>query len=152
MPLLLVACALPLASCRERAPAQPPGLRVLVETEGGPQPVTPETVLRGGDRVRFVVEPGSTPYLVLASVDTRGVATIYFPAHGNRSERVGPGPVELPGPVRLDEAPGIERVYALFSQEPIPVDAARKLIEQAPERLELLGVTVVSTTLHRMAR
>ncbi|WP_163997448.1 DUF4384 domain-containing protein [Pyxidicoccus caerfyrddinensis] len=78
-------------------------------------------VLSPGDALRFVVEPAGLPYLLVVSLDGSGGVSVYFPYGGVRSERLSQaaGPVELPGSIVLDAAPGPERVFALFSRVPL---------------------------------
>lgn len=82
--------------------------------------------LAASDRIRFAVSSATHRYVLIASVDGSGAATIYHPYGGARSESIQTGrSIELPGSIVLDHAPGPERVYALFSTQPIP--AARVL-------------------------
>jgi hypothetical protein len=65
--------------------------------------------------------PGGMRYLLIASLDGRGQATIYHPYGGAESSAVtDPIRLEVPGSIVLDDAPGPERIYALFSRTPIP--------------------------------
>jgi anti-sigma factor RsiW len=88
--------------------------RTFVVRDGAP--------LAAGDGLRFVIMPDGAPYLLIASIDGAGAASIYFPYRGARSERLDGARIELPGSIVLDDAPGPERLFALFSDEPI--DAA----------------------------
>ena len=75
--------------------------------------------LAAGDRIRFVVAPGAARYLLIASIDGAGHATIYYPYGAAKSEPIAGARVELPGSIVLDAAPGPERVFALLSDEPL---------------------------------
>jgi hypothetical protein len=75
--------------------------------------------LAAGDRIRFVVAPGAARYLLVASIDGAGNATIYYPYGAAASEPIAGPRVELPGSIVLDAAPGPERVFALLSDEPL---------------------------------
>jgi len=78
------------------------------------------TKLAAGDKIRFVVGAGAArPYLLVASVDGAGNATIYYPYGGVRSGPAPAAPSELPGSIVLDAAPGPERVFALASAQPL---------------------------------
>lgn len=79
--------------------------------------------LDAGDRIRFVVTPNKAHYVLIASLDGAGAATIYYPYGGTESEWIDDARKELPGSIVLDAAPGPERVFALFSDRPIPADA-----------------------------
>jgi hypothetical protein len=73
--------------------------------------------LAAGDSIRFVA--GGPRYLLIASVDGAGKPTVYYPYGGNRSHAIATEPAELPGSIVLDAAPGPERLFALFSDQPL---------------------------------
>jgi hypothetical protein len=77
------------------------------------------TKLRAGDAIRFVAGAQSAQYLLIGSVDGSGKATLYYPYGGPRSAAIGKMPAELPGSIVLDAAPGPERLFAIFSTQPI---------------------------------
>ncbi len=80
--------------------------------------------LEPGDRIRFAVTPDGARYLLVASIDGGGAVSIYFPYGGSQSEALEAGErVELPGSIVLDAAPGPERMFALFSDQPIEAAA-----------------------------
>lgn len=83
------------------------------------------TELAAGDQIRFAVIPAGARYLLVASVDGLGVATIYYPYDGAGSAPIEGDRVEPDGSIVLDAAPGPERIYALLSDEPIAADAVR---------------------------
>jgi hypothetical protein len=89
-----------------------------------------ETALAPNDRIRFVVTSDRARFLMIASVDGAGNASIYFPYHGARSGPVAGERVELPGSIILDDAPGPERLFAVFSDEPISADVVRRALEE----------------------
>jgi hypothetical protein len=87
--------------------------------------------LRGGDQVRFVVDPGPHRFLLVASVDGAGRANVYHPYGGRQSAPVTPYQrLEIPGSIVLDGAPGPERLYALYSDRPL---AAQDVVRQLQE-------------------
>lgn len=77
------------------------------------------TPLAAGDRIRFAVTPAGARYLLVASIDGLGAATIYYPYDGPQSATIEGDRVEPAGSIELDAAPGPERIYALLSDEPI---------------------------------
>lgn len=86
------------------------------------------TQLAAGDQIRFVAGARGLGFLLIASVDGAGTTTVYYPYGGARSGPVGSTPGELSGSVVLDAAPGPERVFALFSTEPLEAaDVTRQL-------------------------
>jgi hypothetical protein len=98
-----------------------PGLRLVVRRGEAVFEVASGATLNAGDALRFVLEPVDRPYLLIASLDGQGKASIYHPFGGSSSARVTPGGmVEAPaGSVVLDTALGPERVFALWSSEPL---------------------------------
>ena len=84
--------------------------------------------LLAGDDLRFVVEPGGHRYVLIASIDGAAQATVYHPYGGAASAELCRGArVVLPGSIHLDDAPGPERVFAVYSDTPL--DAAPLLEE-----------------------
>jgi hypothetical protein len=93
-------------------------------------PVRDSTRLAPGDQIRFVVGCGTPAYLLVASIDGAGHATIYYPYGGTRSARADAAPTELPGSIVLDASPGPERVFALVSDTPLETsDVEHALVE-----------------------
>src|SRR5262249_570654 len=88
-----------------------PTLRVIARHGGKVFRVASGTKLVPGDEIRFVVEAGDMPYLLVASIDGMGKDSIYFPFGGNESARIHQAHVELPGSILLDHALGPERVF-----------------------------------------
>jgi hypothetical protein len=85
--------------------------------------------LRPGDQLRFAVQPGDARFVLIGSVDGRGRASLYY-----SSTAVGgdAGPVQLlADSIVLDDAPGPERIFAIFSErrlEDREVEAALKAV------------------------
>jgi hypothetical protein len=123
---------------REAPPPPPPELaikgdatwQVFANRDGQTFTVHDGAQLEPGDRIRFAVIPDGAHYLLVASIDGAGTASIYFPYGGSESAAL-PAPAGarslLPGSIVLDAAPGPERMFAIFSDEPI---AADQVIEQ----------------------
>jgi hypothetical protein len=96
--------------------------------------------LAPGAELRFVVTATDRPFVMIASIDGAGRATVYYPFDGAESARLGgAGRVELPGSITLDAAAGPERVFALFSREPL----AAAQVTQALARLGQQGAAAV---------
>jgi hypothetical protein len=168
MPALAAAAAVALIAVRGPGlgPAQPDllskgslQLGAYASRGGKVVPVSPGATLSPGDRVRFVVDglaPSRPVQALVVSVDGRGAVSVYFPFGGSASAPLqGRDRVALPGSVVLDDAPGPERVFALFSSEPFTVEAARPALdalaragpEQIRAALELEGVKLEQRTL-----
>jgi anti-sigma factor RsiW len=113
-----------------------PGLRVFARRTGQVFPVREGARLRNGDEVRFVAQPGSLPYLLIASVDGASKINIYYPYDGGQSG----GPLtpetanELPDSIRLDATPGPERVFAFFSKAPLSSADVRSALADVATR------------------
>jgi hypothetical protein len=81
-------------------------------------PVKDGASLRAGDRIRFGVAPGPARFVLVASIDGRGHVSVY-----QESTPVGAqaGPLALlPDSIVLDDAPGPERIFAVFSERRLP--------------------------------
>ncbi len=97
-----------------------PAFHVFAKRQGRVLAVKDGASLAPGDEIRFTVEPAGAAYLMIASIDGAGNATVYVPYGGSESlrlDRANRG--ELPGSITLDAAPGPERVFALFSSKPL---------------------------------
>jgi len=89
------------------------------------------TVLRPGDRIRFVLRPGGLRFAIIAAVDGSGRATVYHPFGGNQSAPIeAAARLELPGSIALDDSPGAERVFAVLSAQPLSVKAVLESLEK----------------------
>jgi hypothetical protein len=123
----------------------------FVKSGAAVRPGAPGESVRAGDALRFVVPRTEPRYLVILGRDSRGVASVYFPA-GPRGERVPPSAepigsgLALPSSVLLDDAPGSERLYAVFCDEPPAVADLLRELERgeltAPDGCELVETHV----------
>lgn len=88
--------------------------------------------LSPGDQVRFVVEGQGLPYVLVVSVDGAGQVNTYFPFGGTQSGLLPSNglPVEIPGSVVLDNAPGPERLFALFSRQPLTFESVAPALKE----------------------
>jgi hypothetical protein len=105
-------------------------LSIVARRNGAPLPVETSFVqLRAGDELRFVaVSDERARHLLIVAVDGSGKTSVYFPFAGDASGAMGSsGRWEVPGSVILDASPGPERIFALFSAEPLD---ARPVLEQ----------------------
>jgi hypothetical protein len=84
-----------------------------------------------GDGLRFTAQPAGHRWLLVASIDSAGRPNVYVPYGGAGSAPIDPvRPFEDGGSITLDDTPGPERVFALFSDRPIAAaDATRALAE-----------------------
>jgi hypothetical protein len=113
-----------------------PGFRLIARRGEAVFEVLPDMKLRAGDALRFVLEPAGHPYLLIAAIDSAGKASVYHPFGGASSARVLPDErEEAPaGSVVLDTAPGPERVFALWSTEPLLAATVLARLEEIGRR------------------
>ncbi len=98
------------------------------------------SLLMPKDAIRFVIEAPPLEYLIIASVDGAGQTNVYFPFGDTSAARIEPHRrFELPGSIVLDDTPGPERVFAIFSRE--AVDAAS--VKAALQALRRRGVEAI---------
>lgn len=110
----------------------------------GQFPVKAGSVLRPGDKIRFVVNPGSAKFVLIGSRDGSGAFTIYHPFGGDKSTAIERGSHELPGAVELDTVAGTERLVAVFSNVPVDARALKQAVETNPTTPELGDAKVIS--------
>jgi hypothetical protein len=97
-----------------------PSLSFRVERGGRVFPGRAHMQLRPGDRIRFAYSLVEDAYLLIVNLDNDGKATVYYPSGGGSSLPVRAGQkVFLPGSIRLDEYLGPERIFAVFTREPL---------------------------------
>ncbi|HEY0714879.1 MAG TPA: hypothetical protein VGF45_19520 [Polyangia bacterium] len=80
-----------------------------------------QTVYPGAE-VRFVLAgtPSDMRFALIASIDARGLVSIYFPYRGSVSAEIPrAGRWEAPGSIVLDDTLGPERVFAILSPHPL---------------------------------
>ncbi len=84
---------------------------------------TGETVTPG-DLLQLEYNAAQAGYGVVFSVDGRGSVALHYPSNPGDSTSLVPGGVHaLPFSYELDDAPGFERFFLVWSDRPIPVDA-----------------------------
>ncbi|MDB4974500.1 MAG: hypothetical protein JWN48_2841 [Myxococcaceae bacterium] len=82
--------------------------------------------LHPGDQLRFTYTTDRPRYVALISIDAAHHTCVYYPP-GARALQVDPGrEVPLPSAIELDHTLGVERVAALFCDEPIDLAALQR--------------------------
>lgn len=130
----------------EKSALRAPGaLEVYVLRSGDVRPAQEGESFQAGDRLQFLVRPGSYRFLHLVSLDSTGHLSAFFPEEGQESMPLGAdGEQLLPEAIELDGFQGTERIFALFTEAPIPWRRVREASELAvhsaggPARLDLL--------------
>jgi hypothetical protein len=104
-------------------------LKLYGRRNGHVFPVEAATVLHPGDQLRFAVQSDGARFVLIASIDGRGQASIYVPSTPiGRDAGVGWGLVG--DSIVLDDAPGPERVFAVFSNEVLAEEAIVPVLRQ----------------------
>jgi hypothetical protein len=149
---IAAAAAIALIGVRMReAPPPPPAIRwkgqvslqvfarhasATVELHGG-------EVLAAGDQLAFTYALEHPRYLLLLGIDEDGVITRYFPSDGDKAVALAAGRrAQLPVGIELDAQPGVERLYALFSETAPDESAARRALHDAFGQARARGVGV----------
>ncbi len=118
----------------------------------GQFPVKNGSVLRPGDKIMFVVNPGSAKYVLIGSRDGSGAFTVYHPFGGDKSVAIERGSHELPGAVELDTVAGTEKLVAVFSNEPVDAKALRQAVDSNPTAPQLKDARVISLDFVKAAK
>ncbi len=103
--------------------------------------------LKAGDKIRFIVGPGTAQYLLIGSQDAKGEFSVFHPFGAEQSQKLdpaGPRRVEVPGSVELDDTVGQERLIAVFSNEPVKADAVKAAVQADPKAPQISGAQVIS--------
>lgn len=117
-----------------------PALSFRVERQGRVFEGRAQMKLHPGDRIRFACSLGEDAYLLILSLDGTGKATVYYPSGGGESLRVRAGQeVFLPGSIRLDGYTGPERIFAVFTREPLSAGDVESAAVRAWKRAKDVG-------------
>jgi hypothetical protein len=100
--------------------------------------------VRAGDQLRFTVTTIQRSFVAILSLDARGVASVYYPASGAAPSVNAGSDVALDGSVELDDTLGEERLYGLFCEAPIDVEAARATLARTGAKPSGSGCTTDS--------
>jgi len=125
-----------------------PQLSAFLKTGQSAQELSPASLVGRGDVIQLSYTAGEARYGVILSVDGRGTVTWHLPPGSPGSARTSPaldrqGRVMLPVAYELDDAPGFERFFFVYSDTPFNIaavaEAARALIQRSgsAERLDL---------------
>lgn len=102
------------------------GVYVQRTGEASPLRLASGAKVRAGEVLRFLYRPPSEGWFLLVSVDGTGQLTVFHPYQGSAAARVtGGAPSVLEESIALDEAPGPERLAAIFNPEPFTLEELR---------------------------
>jgi hypothetical protein len=81
-------------------------------------------MVAAGDLLQLEYNAAEARYGVVFSVDGRGSVVLHYPSSAGDPTELSPGGARaLPFSYELDDAPGFERFFLVWSNSPIPVDA-----------------------------
>jgi len=107
------------------------------QTDRGPEQLTSGAAAHPRDRLQLSYAAGGARYGVLFSLDGRGGVTLHLPRDGGQASPLAGGEVLLPDAYELDDAPGFERFFFVYSPSPFAVEdvlAAARALAAEPER------------------
>lgn len=109
-------------------------LHVYFERAGAaPEPVTPDLLLRAGDRLRFAYAAPSPGWITILDKDGTGQVSVFYPFHAQGGAPIQAGSADpLPGTIALDDARGPEWLVAVFSPQPIDVSSLKTQLARTP--------------------
>lgn len=147
--LVLIAVPLVYRHFDERSVVREKGgavIRVFVKTPEGSRPGDSGERLRQGDAIKFAVNPGEHRYVMVVNVEERGRVTRYHPQRGESAPIEPRRETLLPASITLDDYRGLERIFAVFSPEPLSFDEVAAAVAKAAGtggRLDLRTVTAL---------
>ncbi len=111
-----------------------PGISIYMKAPSGPKELRDGDLASAGDVLQIKYGAGGTGYGAVFSLDGRGTLTGHLPAPGGpdaRSPRLEAGGASLASAYELDDAPGFERFFLIYSPAEfklsVAVDALRGL-------------------------
>jgi hypothetical protein len=106
-------------------------IEMYVKRTEGPVRAEDGASLTQGDQVQFRYHAAGKSWLLVLSVDGRRAITPLYPSDGGESIPVSPsGTHVLEGSIILDDAVGVERIFAFFSDAPLSFEEVRKRAEE----------------------
>ncbi len=155
-PLVGAACAAafalavgPAATFRDGPPTSIKGAVVLMvhkKTERGSEPIGPGQVVAPGDAIRFEVRAPHRGFAAMLGHDGRGHVTVHHPFEGTEAAPYDPSEPVLPTAIELDDAPGAERLFAVWSRRPFRLAPLVEAIARSG-RLDGKGAVKVDSVL-----
>ncbi len=100
-------------------------------------PLAQDSVVKAGDRLRFAYESPDAGHLLVLELDGRGGASVFHPFDGKASAPLPAAQRDfLPGSVELDDAPGTEWLFAVFSPRPLQAEPLLTRLREQADRAE----------------
>jgi hypothetical protein len=116
---------------------QGPSLSVHRQTTHGPERLAGGAAAHPRDRLQLSYAPGGARYGALLSIDGRGGVTLHLPRESGPAAALSGGEVLLPDAYELDDAPGFERFFFIYSSSPFAVEevlSSARALAADPER------------------
>ncbi|HUI70523.1 MAG TPA: hypothetical protein VL354_08355 [Spirochaetia bacterium] len=125
-----------------------PHMNAFLMTQQGVRELGAGSLVGRGDVIRLSYTAADARYGVILSVDGRGTVTWHMPSGSPGPDRESPaldrqGQIPLPVEYELDDAPGFERFFFVYSDKPfnaaVAADAVRSLLSRlgSAEKLDL---------------
>lgn len=97
-------------------------LVVHAASDTGSRTLASGDAIAPGTRIRFEVGAPKRGYVTVIGFDARGATTVYYPYGGAEAAVYDPATGGLlPGAIAVDDTPGAETYYAVFSEHPFTV-------------------------------
>ena len=133
--MVLVLLSLPIflrPSDETRLKGAAPHLLVFRKTATGAEELAPGSLAKKGDVLQLSYVAGEAKYGVIFSVDGRGTLTWHVPPGYAGGALSAPaldpkGPALLPKAYELDDAPGFERFFLVYSERPFQVGDVQRI-------------------------
>jgi len=118
--------------------------RVHLATAAGSRALMPGDTVPQNAQLRFEVVHDKPGFVAIVGVDSANVASVYYPITGTSlSAPYNPAQSELPGAIELDDTPGTERFYAVFSVTPFDAQVfGQQILDNAVLASDLQVVVV----------
>jgi hypothetical protein len=120
------------------------GVQIVARRGGEQFFVEPGGAVQAGDALRFVVTTGRAGHLTVFSIDGRGTLSAFYPrGPGPTPLRLDrPGRHALAGSIVLDDAPGPERLYFVFSERIYDREAIQRRVARQPARGRVTAASI----------
>lgn len=138
----------------EKSGIRAPGpLEVYVLRRGDVLPARSGDAFYAGDRLQFMVRPGSYRHLFLVSLDADGQLHPFVPDDDGSSLTLnGDGEQLLPHAIQLDDYRGLERIFAVYSDQPFTFERLEQAVSHLPSQRPLPLATLEQLPLAGMAQ
>lgn len=118
-------------------------LAFFVQKGGEAVPGQAGGIYRKNDRIQFAYSSGPNRYVFLVSLDDRGAVSNFNHQGAETSVPIKPGTNRvLEGSIILDDSVGPERIFAVFSNQPLRLEEVKDAADRACRELQKAGASV----------